>query len=380
MEKTRKTATSSRPFSFIPGQDFIDVENGQENLRDDGAFNQMEHRGNGNQNASLEATGDQCCTTSISDAEGADTTTMRIWSVDGKMVLREMPLHKILIGLEANLSPKYGSRELQKVEQMDCAGQVRRLRRAVRQIDESSGLARGIISTNILASSALRNITPNESIHQERMAPGGGSMTSPTSPKNNSSAAYPDPARLAFVPASTPLQLAERIESLEYQAKSVGDWDKIFEETGDPKMSEPKYCAALFNMERVKKIKEEFNARYDALLRGEFTKIGANGKLVRSPRPNLPYRYHFRPKKPISPSATTSVSTEHHTNPANSAHNIEGVNEESTEGGDLVESSAFLGWKNLGLTMGNKPGSQRASGQSASLGKKKQVSTFYAQQ
>jgi hypothetical protein len=354
-------------------------KNKQTSLSDKDLSGRMERYSDGIQDASLGAVGYPLnrSITPTSEVEDSDARTLRFWSADGKKVLREIPLNQAPLGLEANLSPKSFSRELEK---MDYTGQLGRLRHEIRRIGESPRLAEPMVSSDKMASLALRNTTFDEATHPERMSPDDGSMTAPKSPKEASMATYPDTRRPALAQAASPLQLPERIKSLEAQAKSVGDWDKIFEETGDPKLSEPEYCAALVRPERVEQTQVAFNARYDALMRGDFTKTGANGKLVRIPRPELPSRYHFRPKKPISPSTPAPASAEHNSIPASSTHNTEGVDDESTEVDDLPESSAFIGWKHLGLAMDDYPGPERPSGQSASIGREKQVSTEHANQ
>lgn len=373
-----------RRISEVPTEEIRRViagysENKQASLGDKDLSDRMEHYSEGIQDASLDAIGYPLCRsiTPTSEVEDSDTRTLRFWSADGKKVLKEIPLNQTPLGLEANLSPKSFARELQK---MDYTGQVGRLRHEIRRIGESPGLAETMVSSDKMASLALRNTTFDESTHPERMSPDNGSMTAPTSPKEASMATYPETRRPALAPVASPLQLPERIKSLEAQAKSVGDWDKVFEETGDPKLSEPEYCAALVRPERVEQTQIAFNARYDALMRGDFTKTGANGKLVRIPRPELPSRYHVRPKKPISLSTPEPAPAEHNSIPASSTHNTEGVDDESTEVDDLPESPAFIGWKHLGLAMDGNPGPERPSGQSASIGKEKQVSTEHANQ
>jgi hypothetical protein len=120
--------------------------------------------------------------------------------------------------------------------------------------------------------------------------------------------------------------------------------------------------AFLTRPERVQKTSQKFNERYDALLKGDFTKRGEDGELIRTPRPELPSKYLVRPKKPAFESSNTHAFADD-----SFAAFTRGTREDNNEHkGDHHRrdtASTFSGWKALGLNTDGNDGTKRLSGQ-----------------
>lgn len=130
----------------------------------------------------------------------------------------------------------------------------------------------------------------------------------------------------------------------------------------DSKQEDRDDLAFLTRSERVQKISQKFNESYDALLKGDFTKRGEDGELIRTPRPELPSKYLVRPKKPAFESSNADAFADD-----DFAAFTRGTSEENNgRKGDHHRrdtASTFGGWKALGLNTDGNDGTKRLSGQ-----------------
>jgi hypothetical protein len=120
--------------------------------------------------------------------------------------------------------------------------------------------------------------------------------------------------------------------------------------------------AFLTRPERVQQISKKFNESYDALLKGDFTRRGEDGELIRTPRPELPSKYLVRPKKPAFRSSNTDAFADD-----DFAAFTRGTSRDYIEKkeGDRRRDTAstFDGWKALGLNTDGNDDTKRLSDQ-----------------
>ena len=137
--------------------------------------------------------------------------------------------------------------------------------------------------------------------------------------------------------------------------------------------------AFLTRPERVQQISKKFNESYDALLKGDFTKRGEDGELIRTPRPELPSKYLVRPKKPAFRSSNTDAFADDSF--AAFTRGTSKDNIEKKEGDRRRDTaSTFSGWKALGLDTDGNDGTKRLSGQTTTYEEEPSEDTVREQQ
>ena len=137
--------------------------------------------------------------------------------------------------------------------------------------------------------------------------------------------------------------------------------------------------AFLTRPERVQQISKKFNESYDALLKGDFTKRGEDGELIRTPRPELPSKYLVRPKKPAFRSSNTDAFADDDFAAFTRGTSRDYI--EKKEGDHRRDTaSTFDGWKALGLNTDGNNGAKRLSDQTMTYEEEPSEDTVCEQQ